>query len=83
MLSNDKMTIAMGAVRDQVLAVVMAHERDDHAGQPCMSNRASAVAYIAHCLGVRNDVWTYSEELLAEYDANCKDTDCKHDPTRG
>jgi hypothetical protein len=80
MLSNEKMSVAMSAVRDQVLEVCASHEREAHGGQACMGNRASAIAFLAHCLGVRGEAWDYAEELLAEYDANCDGTDCGHDP---
>ncbi len=78
MLPLDEMQVAIAAARDQVLAVVTRHERDAHGGSPCIGNRASAVAYLAHCLGVRGQAWLYAESLLAEYDAFCPGRDCTH-----
>jgi hypothetical protein len=74
MLSPDEQVIAMGAIRDQIIAAILDHERTAHGGQPCLSNRASVVAFIAHCLGVRDEVWNYAQSLLVEhYDAYCPD----------
>lgn len=78
MLTPDKMSVAMGAVRDQILAVVMQHERESHNGAPCWGNRASAIAYLCHTLGVRGEVLDYAVSLLAEYDENCEQNDCRH-----
>lgn len=82
MLKRDDMVLASGAVRDQILALIRDHEQKFHQGQPCMGNRASLVAYIAHTLGVRDSVWDYASLLLTEYDMLCKDTACPHDPER-
>ncbi len=81
MLTPDQQTVAMGAIRDQVLAICRGHELEAHGGRPCMANRASAVAFLAHCLGVRGPVWEYAEQLLHDYDARCDGRDCDHDPS--
>jgi len=81
MLNPDQQAVAMGAVRDQIIALMHEHERESHDGQPCAANRASAVAFIAHCLGVRGEVWDYARSLLAQYDARCDNLNCEHDAT--
>lgn len=78
MLSNEKMAIAMSAVQDQLLAVIASHEREDHEGKACMPNRASAIAYLAHCLGVRGIHWDGAGQFLEEYDHSCKDPSHQH-----
>lgn len=73
MMSNDEMTGAMASVRDQILAIVQDHERTAHAGAPCWLNRASALAYLAHCLGIHPETppWDYVSRLAGEYDEQC------------
>jgi hypothetical protein len=79
MLSPDRQVIVMGSLRDQLVALMHDHENTAHGGKPCAGNRASAVAYLAHCLGVRGELWDYAHTLLEEYDANCKGDNCEHD----
>lgn len=78
MQSQDEMVAQMAAVRDQVIEILAAHEREVHGGKPCLSNRASALGYLAHALGVRSEAWRLAEQMLREYDANCTATDCMH-----
>ena len=80
MLTPDKMTLAMGAVRDQILAIMRDHELESHAGAPCFGNRSSCVAYLAHCLGLGgvDPSMAYTAEVLTEYDARCQGDDCPH-----
>jgi hypothetical protein len=79
----DKLEAAMGAVRDQLLAVLARHEREAHGGRACMSNRASAIGFLAHCLGVRGSAWRYAEDRLVWHDLNCKAGSCVHHPEGG
>jgi hypothetical protein len=78
MLTMDQMTVALGAVRDQVLAIMRDHEREVHGGEPCWGNRASAVAHLAHCLGFTPGVWEHANRLRHEYDVICRQADCPH-----
>lgn len=78
MLTPDQQAVALGAIRDPVLAIAKGHEREAHDGRPCPANRASVVAFFAHCLGVRGRPWDYAEHLLAEYDVRCADATCDH-----
>jgi hypothetical protein len=73
MLSPDAQKIRMSAIRDQILAADKEHEEESHGGKPCWSNRASTVAYIAHCLGIKpgSDVWERAGELLYVYEDLC------------
>jgi hypothetical protein len=80
MLTNDEMSVAMQAVRDQVLALMRDHEQRAHDGRPCWGNRSSAIAFLAHCLGFKgNAIWIEVRQLLAEYDAHCTGKSCVHD----
>ncbi len=47
------------------------HESEAHGGVHCEPNRASAVAFLAHRLGVRGIAFDYASVLLEEYDRNC------------
>lgn len=78
MLPYDQMVLAMSALRDQLITTMQQHERRAHGGAPCMGNRASAIAYLAHCLGVRDDAWHYAATLRQEYDAHCVGDQCPH-----
>lgn len=77
MLTPEKQAIAMMAVRDQMEAALKHHETEAHGGKPCAGNRASAIAYLAHCLGVCGELWDYAGGLREQYDANCKGP-CEH-----
>ena len=82
MMNNDQLIVAMGAVRDQMLAVLLDHERSCHAGAPCWGNRVSTLAYLAHCMGLDSREtlrWkAYMLDLLDEYEAMCKKGGCDH-----
>jgi len=78
MQSPEMLSVALGAVRDQLIAVLAQHEKEAHGGAACMGNRASSIGYLAHCLGVREDAWDYAKLVLDEHDANCRHTDCGH-----
>jgi len=78
MLRPEHLMVGMGAARDQVLALIGEHERSAHQGQPCWSTRASAIAYLMHCLAVRDDVLVTTLGYLREYDALCQDRQCGH-----
>ena len=55
MEAHDRLSVAMGAVRDQLLAVIEQYERDGRNGKLSAYDRLNAVAYLAHCLGVRTN----------------------------
>lgn len=78
MISPDQMALAMSAARDQILAAMRDHENETHQGRPCYGNRASAIGYLAHCLGVQGEVWDYALECRARYDLDCKGEECPH-----
>lgn len=82
MLRPDEMQKAMAEARTLILESILKHEREAHQGEPCMGNRASAVAYLAHCLSVRWEAWEYAEELLIQYDRDCVDPNCPHHARR-
>jgi hypothetical protein len=82
MLSPDEMTDAIGSARDQVLKVVLDHEQDTHQGRPCWGNRFSAIAHLAHSLGVTSADLAEVGKLVDVYDANCKDESCPHQETK-
>jgi hypothetical protein len=74
-------TLAARAIADQVMALMRDHEDDAHRGRPCPGNRASFVAYLAHCLGVRahSHLWRYVGAVLEEYESRCPGF-CPHHP---
>ena len=47
--------IAMNAIADQFVAELKAHEREEHGGERCTTNRVNACAYLAHFAGVTDD----------------------------
>ncbi len=71
MLERDEMTEALGDIRDRLCIIMAQHEVETHDGRPCWGNRASAIAHLAHCLGIRGSSWDYAKVLLDEYDAAC------------
>jgi hypothetical protein len=71
----------LAPARDQIIAAILKHEGEAHGGGPCWGNRASAVAYIAHALGMGvcgAEGWQYTGTLLAWYDRHCVQSDCTH-----
>lgn len=78
MMTNDQLTIAMEAVRDQILAVVRDHENTCHGGNICWGNRASIVAFVAHAVGARGDVWDYAKQVREEMDRDCPGCPAEH-----
>ncbi len=78
MMSESEMDGAMSNVRDRILEIMESHEIRAHAGKACMSNRASVVAYVAHCIGVRGEAWNYAEQLRQDYDRSCRFENCTH-----
>ena len=79
MLSRSEMQIAMAEVRDAMIKVIERQERESHEGKPCSGNRASAIAYMAHSIGVRHSCWDLAGVLLDQYDAACNDRNCRHE----
>ncbi len=73
MLPPDQMVTAMSAIRDQLFALMAQHERDEHAGAPCWPNRGSAIAFLAHCLGIHaaSGLWCWIGDELERYTLNC------------
>ncbi len=73
MLTPDKMNAAMHAVTDQLDAVLKAHEREDHAGGQCVGSRISAVAFIAHWIGINTfrSSWQMFLDAVKDYETNC------------
>ena len=80
MFTKDEMTQQMGKIRDQLIESMFAHERIVHGGKPCWGNRASAVAYLAHCLGLgsRPQHLEVMLEQLQEYERECINPQCTH-----
>lgn len=79
MMKPDTLVHAASALRDQMNALAEEHERRDHGGERCGSNRASLIGYLAHCIGLTNaeviEAATFKVKL---YDANCCDRNCGH-----
>src|ERR1051326_324819 len=73
MLTDDELQSAMHAVRDDLLRVLGEHEAADHAGEPCWPNRANAIAWLCHALGIHTGtpVFRYVAERLDHFDARC------------
>jgi len=76
MLTPQKQALAMTAVRDQFLTALEFHEREDHAGEPCAANRLSALAYLAHSLGMGEEHLCHFAKLLEKYNRDCPDQKC-------
>lgn len=64
----------MRRLADEMTAYLAEHEREVHGGEPCMANRASAVGFVAHALGVRSV--SQITEMIAWYDLHCPA--CEH-----
>ena len=72
MSEEQRLGIAMEAVRDQLNAVIIDHEDREHGGEPCYDERFNAVAFLAHCLGATRQDLIVMEQLLVRYDLNCQ-----------
>lgn len=78
MFAHDEMTEQMRDIRDRLFATLEAHEQEEHAGGACWGNRISAIAYLCHSLGISEQQVSRVREVLAVYDAVCRDRHCKH-----
>ena len=55
---------------DYILDTILIHEDRRHGGVCCMNERANAVAFIAHKLGLAaddDDVWEYARWIVKEF----------------
>ncbi len=79
MHTPDEIAAIMAGIRDQVLVAIEEHEVSDHDGRPCWSNRASTVAYLAHCLGIhgQSDLLMVAHHV-GEYQRRCTSSACPH-----
>lgn len=73
MVSKEQMVVFMNAIADQVEASCSEHETEDHGGEMCYVNRMSAVAFLAHRLGIKpgNASASSFTLLLDDYQQNC------------
>ena len=74
MNTRDEMIARAGQVRDLALAIMFEHEAMVHEKKPCMGNRISLLAYLAHCLGINGnhahmDLFL---DLLYDYALHCE-----------
>ena len=59
----------LGAARDTILDLIARHERDRHGGGCCIEDRISAVAFIAHSLGLAaddDDAWEFARTIIRQ-----------------
>ena len=73
MTPEQKLGLAIEAIRDQLVAVIECHEREEHGGEICGSERFNAIAYLAHCLSMNSSRETAKEirRRLREYERSC------------
>ncbi len=69
----DDLSRDMAECRDLLLEVIAAHEDADHDGDMCPTERFNALAFLAHCLGLKPTPRTFSEldRLIRYYDHDC------------
>lgn len=71
MLTEEKQREAMATVRDQFFEALRQHEAEDHGGDPCIGNRISAVAYLAHSAGLQLKHCGALILMIEEYRSTC------------
>lgn len=54
-------------VANDAWVLVQRHETEDHGGEPCLLNRISLVAFIAHVIGVKPEHGFDIEVAMNEY----------------
>jgi hypothetical protein len=64
--------VAVGAVADQLLAVLAAHEREQHGGRPCPGARILAVSQLAHALGLTAAGWDEAGRVFGAVEGRAK-----------
>jgi hypothetical protein len=67
-LHKDEMKV-LGDSRDDLIDMIRRHERQRHGGGCCLEERISAVAFIAHSLGLAaddNDAWDYARAIVKQ-----------------
>lgn len=66
------MDSALTAAAEAAIAAIREHEIREHFGGPCVGNRLSAVAFLAHHLGLKRKAHLDTVgQLMDHYDANC------------
>jgi hypothetical protein len=59
----------LGAARDTILNLIYRHEKERHGGGCCIEDRISAVAFIAHSLGLAaddDDAWEFARTIVRQ-----------------
>jgi len=74
MRTPEQLRQALGAERDQILAIVRDHEQAKHSGFPCWKERIGIVAFLFHCLGIPDcrPSWEFIAELVRDYAEECQ-----------
>lgn len=68
---------SMSELRDSLLLVMHSHEAQDHGGKPCPGHRVSAIAFLAHSLGIHSLLaWDAVQRVSQDYAAEC--ANCPH-----
>jgi len=69
----EQLAVAMGAARDQIVAVLDEHEAAAHAGLPCLLERIGIVAFVAHAVGlpINRDIVRQLLEQIEHYARDC------------
>lgn len=75
----EELSAALAEAREKFTEALAAHERDVHDGRPCWPNRAGAIAWFAHGIGINAPmVMSQVFPILARYDRHCPDPECRH-----
>jgi hypothetical protein len=71
--------LARVAMND-LMGIVLGHERDEHDGEPCEDERIGMLAYFMHCMGVNRERLPRIMDAIATYEEHHHDHDHSHGP---
>lgn len=78
MSENRRMSLAMGALRDQLVELINHHEARAHDAEPCLETRVKAIAFLADAIGLKTSslrLIRYCMEEINDYTSSETDPD--------
>lgn len=62
--------------RQHTFNALAVHEKENHQGQPCLSNRIGFIAWLCHCIGIKPENLAQVAAELEIYNRECQDKSC-------
>ncbi len=73
---QNQVAAQMALARKHLLAAIKAHEDEAHNGQVCLTERLNALAWLAHCVGLKATEAPRLMPLIFDLDVKCAGDTC-------